>query len=64
MNVLANGVLNQLVFENLRVGELNDSHGNGVEFSQSSGPEASRSGDNLEAVQIQFANDQRNQHAL
>ncbi len=63
MNVLTNGVLDQLVFENLRVGELNARTGT-ESFGQSSGPEASRSGHNLEAVQIQFANDQRNQHAL
>jgi hypothetical protein len=60
VNVFPNGVLDQLVFENLSVGEINNSHGNGIDFGQSSGPEASRSGHNLEAVQIQFADDQRN----
>ena len=64
VNVLTNGVLYQLVFENLSVGEGDNSHGNRIEFGQSSGPEASRSGHNLEAVQVKLADDQRDQHAL
>jgi hypothetical protein len=64
MNILTDGVLDQLVFEDLRVRELHDPHGRSGNLRQSCGPEATCASDDLKAVQIEFADDQRNKDAL
>jgi hypothetical protein len=64
VNVFADRILDQLVFENLRVRELDDSDWNLGKLRQSRSPKAARPGDYLEAVQVQVADDQRNEDTL
>jgi hypothetical protein len=57
VNVFTDRILDQLIFKNLRVRELNDSDWNRGKFRQARSPEATRPGDYLEAVQVQVADD-------
>jgi hypothetical protein len=57
VNVFADRIFDQLVFENLRVRELNDSDWNGGKFRKPRSPEATRSSDYLEAVQVQVTDE-------
>lgn len=64
VNVFADRILDQLVFENLRVRQLNDPDWNGGKLRQSRSPKAARSGNHFKGVQVEVADDQRNEDTL